>query len=74
MGLKIWTALKDSVVGYTLQIRQNGTLVHVGVWNWAHTPSDAAKGWTEDTRMHLASVSKFLTVVGTVRLLDSKRL
>ena len=74
MGLKIWTALKDSVVGYILQIRQNGTLVHVGVWNWAQTPSDAAKGWTEDTRMHLASVSKFLTAVGTVRLLDSKRL
>ena len=52
MGLKIWTALKDSVVGYILHIRQNGTLVHVGVWNWAQTPSDAAKGWTEDTRMH----------------------
>ena len=74
MGLKLWTALKDSVVGYILHIRQNGTLVHVGVWNWAQTPADAAKGWTEDTRMHLASVSKFLTAVGTVRLLDSKSL
>ena len=72
MGLKIWNALKDNTVGYILHIRQNGTLVYVGVWNWAQTPADAAKGWTEDTRMHLASVSKFLTAVGTVRLLDSK--
>ena len=32
MGLKIWTALKDHVVGYILQIRQTGTLVHVGGW------------------------------------------
>lgn len=74
MGLKLWTALKDHVVGYVLHVRQNGALVHVGVWNWAQTPSDAAKGWTEDTRMHLASVSKFLTAVGTVRLLGSKNL
>src|SRR5688572_21876956 len=74
MGLKLWTVLKDHVVGYMLHVRQNGALVHVGVWNWAQTPSDAAKGWTEDTRMHLASVSKFLTAVGTVRLLGSKNL
>jgi CubicO group peptidase (beta-lactamase class C family) len=72
LGLAIWKSLKDSVSGYILHIRQNGTLVHVGVWNWAQTPADLGKGWTEDTRMHLASVSKFLTAVGTVKLLDSK--
>jgi CubicO group peptidase (beta-lactamase class C family) len=72
MGLAIWKALKDNVSGYILHVRQNGTLVHVGVWNWAQTPADSAKGWTEDTRMHLASVSKFLTAVGTVNLLDDK--
>jgi CubicO group peptidase (beta-lactamase class C family) len=72
LGFAVWKALKDSVSGYILHIRQNGTLVHVGVWNWAQTPVDLSKGWTEDTRMHLASVSKFLTAVGTVKLLDSK--
>jgi CubicO group peptidase (beta-lactamase class C family) len=72
LGLSVWKALKDSVSGYILQIRHNGTLVHVGVWNWAQTPADLGKGWTEDTRMHLASVSKFLTAVGMVKLLDSK--
>ena len=74
MGLTIWNKLKDNVVGYILHVRQNGTLVHVGVWNWAQTPADAGKGWSEDTRMHVASVSKFLTAVGTVKLLDSKNL
>jgi CubicO group peptidase (beta-lactamase class C family) len=72
LGLAVWNALKDNVSGYILHIRQNGTLVHIGVWNWAQTPADLGKGWTEDTRMHLASVSKFLTAVGTVKLLDSK--
>src|SRR5262245_8293300 len=72
LGLTVWNALKDSVSGYILHIRQNGALVHVGVWNWAQTPADLGKGWTEDCRMHLASVSKFLTAVGTVKLLDSK--
>ena len=72
MGLAIWNALKDNVSGYILHVRQNGTLVHVGVWNWAQTPADAAQGWTENTRMHLASVSKFLTAVGMVDLLDTK--
>ena len=74
MGLAIWNKLKDNVVGYILHVRQNGALVHVGVWNWAQTPADAGKGWSEDTRMHVASVSKFLTAVGTVKLLDSKNL
>jgi CubicO group peptidase (beta-lactamase class C family) len=72
MGLAIWKALKDNVSGYILHVRQNGALVHVGVWNWAQTPADLAMGWTENTRMHLASVSKFLTAVGTVKLLDAK--
>src|SRR5262249_38173024 len=35
LGLTVWKALKDIVAGYILQIRQNGSLVHVGVWNWA---------------------------------------
>src|SRR5262249_32302969 len=30
------------------------------------------KGWTSDTRMHVASVSKFLTAVGMVRTLHKK--
>jgi CubicO group peptidase (beta-lactamase class C family) len=72
LGLKIHTKLKDSVAGYMLEVRQNGTLVHVGQWNWTQTPADAGTGWTENRRMHVASVSKFLTAVAMVKLLDSK--
>jgi CubicO group peptidase (beta-lactamase class C family) len=74
MGLAIHTLLKDIVVGYMLEVRKNGTLVHVGIWNWAQTPADASQGWTDDTRMHVASVSKFLTAVGVVKALKSKNI
>jgi len=73
-GLAINTVLKNQVAGYILQVRQNGTLVHNGVWNWAQTPADLSKGWDENTRMHVASVSKFLTAVGLVRALDAKNI
>lgn len=73
-GLTVHNALKNVVTGYMLHIRQNGTLVHVGAWNWAQTPADQGKGWTEDTRMHVASVSKFLTAVGMVRLLKARNI
>jgi CubicO group peptidase (beta-lactamase class C family) len=62
----------DLVVGYILQIRQHGNPVHVANWNWAQTPADQGKAWNEDTRIHLASVSKFLTAVGLVKDLTSK--
>ncbi len=68
-GLAIYNALKDKVVGYMLQIRQHGKLVHVGSWNWAQTPADKNQGWNENTQMHVASVSKFLTAVGMVKCL-----
>ncbi|MEN9579362.1 MAG: hypothetical protein RJA70_2371 [Pseudomonadota bacterium] len=71
-GTAMHTILKDQVTGYTLQVRKNGALVYNLIWNWAQTPADANKGWTEDTRMHVASVSKYLTAVGLVKLLDDK--
>ena len=71
-GLAMHSALKDKVAGYIFQVRHNGNLIHTGMWQWAQTPSDQGKGWTVDTRMHVASVSKFLTAVGMVKLLDAK--
>jgi len=73
-GTVVHTILKDSVTGYILQVRQNGNLVYNLIWNWAQTPADLGQGWTEDTRMHVASVSKFLTAVGLVKVLDSKNI
>jgi len=73
-GTVVHTLLKDSVTGYILQLRQNGNLVYNLIWNWAQTPADLKQGWTEDTRMHVASVSKFLTAVGLVKVLESKKI
>ena len=73
-GTAVHTILKDSVTGYILQVRQNGNLVYNLIWNWAQTPADQGQGWTDDTRMHVASVSKFLTAVGLVKVLDSKNI
>jgi CubicO group peptidase (beta-lactamase class C family) len=73
-GTVVHNILKDSVTGYILQVRQNGNLVYNLIWNWAQTPADLGQGWTEDTRMHVASVSKFLTAVGLVKVLESKNI
>ena len=71
-GIAINTILKDIVAGYMLEVRRNGRLVHTGSWGWAQTPADAAEGWTGDTRMHVASVSKFLTAVGLAKALKAE--
>jgi CubicO group peptidase (beta-lactamase class C family) len=71
-GTTMHTILKENVTGYMLQVRQNGNLIYNLVWDYAQTPADQNKGWTQDTRMHVASVSKFLTAVAMVKTLDSK--
>lgn len=65
-------AIKDQVTGYALQLRKNGAPNQTLIWNWAKTPANGSKGWTLDTRMHVASVSKFITAVAMYKLLDTK--
>jgi CubicO group peptidase (beta-lactamase class C family) len=71
-GTAAHTILKNNVTGYVLQVRKNGNLVYNLVWNWAQTPTDGKDGWHSDTRMHVASVSKFLTAVAMMKTLDAK--
>jgi CubicO group peptidase (beta-lactamase class C family) len=71
-GTTLHTILKENVTGYMLQVRQNGNLIYNLIWDYAQTPADQNKGWNQDTRMHVASVSKFLTAVAMVNTLDSK--
>ncbi len=70
-GMAVHTKLKDHVVGYLFQVRKSGRVVYTAAWNWAQTPTDGGVGWTEDTRMHVASVSKFLTAVAMVKLFSA---
>lgn len=66
--------LKDKVMGYMYQVYQGNTAIYTGLWNWARNPNDGDKGWTADTRMHIASASKLMTAIGLVRLLDKKNI
>lgn len=69
-GQDLWQELQGEVAGYALQIRHRGARVHVGRWNWARTPDDGGEGWDMDTPMHIASVSKLITAIAVVHLLD----
>lgn len=71
-GQDFHNKVKDRVTGYAMQLRQNGAPVYTLIWNWAQTPADANQGWKLDTRMHVASVSKYITAVAMVKLLDAK--
>lgn len=70
----IHNALKDSVVGYVMQISKNGTPVCNRKWNWAQTPANSKQAWDFNTRMHVASVSKWLTAIGMMKALKLKGL
>lgn len=71
-GQDLHARIKDNVTGYAMQLRKNGAPVYTLLWNWAKTPADGGQGWKLDTRMHVASVSKYITAVAMVKLLDAK--
>ena len=73
-GANFDTYIKNQVVGYYMEVRQNGATVYAKNVNWAQTPADASRPWAGQSRQHIASVSKFLTAVGLVRALDSKNI
>lgn len=68
-GLALHNSLKDSVNGYVMQLTRNGTVVYNSKWNWAQTPADGSIGWDFTTKMHVASVSKYLTALGMMKAL-----
>lgn len=65
-------ALKDKVRGYALVVRKNGALASNVIWDRAKSPSEGNVAFAIDTRMHVASVSKLLTAMTIVDLLDEK--
>jgi len=69
---RVHAALSVSTYGYAMQIRKNGQPVATRVWKKARGSSDGNATWTLDTRMHVASVSKFVTAVAMTKMLDSK--
>lgn len=69
---KFHAAIKDNVTGYAMQLRHNGAPNQTLIWNWAQTPANGSLGWNLDRRMHVASVSKLITGIAMLKLLDEK--
>lgn len=68
----IHNTLQNYTAGYVMQLRKNGAPVGTRYSKWARTPETGSVSWSFDTRMHVASVSKFITGVAMVKLLDAK--
>ena len=73
-GEDLHNALRNSVQGYTMRMRRNGQNIYTLQWNWARRPADGGRGWNPDRRMNIASVSKFVTAVAMVDLLDRRNI
>ncbi|HSM69504.1 MAG TPA: serine hydrolase domain-containing protein, partial [Xanthomonadales bacterium] len=66
-------AIAANVNGYALKLRHQGQTIGLLQWNWARNPNvgDApALGWNTNRRMHIASISKFMTAIGLIHLLE----
>ena len=44
-GKALHAALKDSVNGYVMRLRQHGTTIYTLQWQWAKRPADGSEGW-----------------------------
>ncbi len=74
--LDLHNTLAANVNGYAIRVRQNGVTVATGYWDWARNPVPAdapALAWNTNQRIHLVSLSKFMTAVGLVKLLKQKK-
>lgn len=73
--LDLHNTLAPNVNGYAMRIRMNGQTIITMQWNWARNPNPAdapAAGWNMNRRMHIVSLSKFMTTIGLVHLLKAK--
>jgi len=71
-GEDLHAALRWSVQGYTMRMRRNGADIYTLQWNWARRPNDGDRGWNPGRRMNVASVSKFVTAIAMVDLLQRR--
>lgn len=63
---------RQASAGYVMQLRQNGTTLSSKSYQWAKRPGDGGLSWDAGQRMHIASISKLVTAIALVKLLDDK--
>lgn len=73
-GEDLHAALQNSVNGYAMRMRRNGQTIYTLQWNWAQTPNDGSLGWSPGRRMHVASISKFITAMALTHALDANNI
>jgi CubicO group peptidase (beta-lactamase class C family) len=59
-------------MGYSYVIMQNGQVVHADAGGRSRNGADGATDMTLEDKIHIASVSKFITTVATLHLLETK--
>ena len=66
--------LRASVAGFTMQLRRDGSPIRSKSWQWAKRPNDNSLPWKNTQSMHIASISKLITAMAMVKLLDEKKI
>ena len=67
-------AIGSQPVGWAYTIGQNGQMARSGADGWARTPTDGSLALTIDKKINVASVSKFLTGIAVMQLLERRNL
>jgi hypothetical protein len=71
---KLRTTLDPLGVGYCYLITRGRTIMHHRTFGWAQLDKDGDVGWSLNTPMNVASVSKFVTAIAIVRLLSEAKI
>lgn len=66
---KLRSKLDALGIGYCYMIKRQGKIVHLGASGWAQLPNDGDIPWLFHIPMNIASISKFITAIATIRLL-----
>lgn len=74
MDLRIRTALDTTTVGYAFVISRNGQMARNRQVGWARTQADGGIAQSIDKRMVVFSLSKVLTAVAAIRLIEQRGL
>lgn len=74
LDAKLQANLATELKGYTYLIMKNGQVQRTHSEGDARSPQDGFQPWDEFQKMHIASISKTITTVATLRLLKMKGL